>query len=395
MNAPAEILINGRFLSRKLTGVDRFARELLTALDARLERDPALAARLAFTLLVPRNAETPAFRHIRLRTCGRFTGTLWEQVELPLAARGKRLLSLCNAAPVFKRRQIVVIHDAAPLRVPDSYSRKFRLWYGALMPWLGRISERIITVSNFSASEIPLAYGIPAGKIRVVPESGEHIRRVATEPAILERHGLTARPYVLGVSSLSPHKGFETLIRAVELLGDDAGFDLAIAGGTNPRIFASGDLPAFVKHLGYVSDGELRALYENAACFVFPSYYEGFGLPAAEAMALGCPVIAARAASIPEACSDAARYFTPRNAEELARCLKEAMSSRQWRDEARQKGIGLSHSMRWDDTASGLITILDELDTKGDGLARVPTDRHTDDPQESTDLLRKKAVTQT
>ena len=363
MSERIEIFINGRFLTRKMTGVDRFARELLTALDARLDADPQLAATWRFTILLPRNsgATVPAFRHIGLRECGRLKGALWEQIELPLASRKKMLLSLCNAAPVFKREQVVVIHDAAPARAPESYSRKFRLWYGLLMPWLGRVSRRVLTVSEFSRRELSLAYGIAADKIRVLPESGEHICRVTADTGILAKHALFARPYILGVSSMSPHKGFATLIRAVELLGDDAGFNVAIAGGTNPRIFASAELPAFVRHLGYVSDGELRALYENAACFVFPSYYEGFGLPAAEAMALGCPVIAARAASIPEACGDAAHYFEPRNAEALARALKNALTDPHWQDSARRKGIAMSMTMCWDDTARGLIKVLDEL----------------------------------
>jgi len=318
-----EIFINGRFLARRPTGVDRFARETLRALDLLLSETPELAAVWRFNLLMPPGAmaAAPVYGQIEVYECGRFKGALWEQIELPWCARGKMLLNLCNAAPLFKRKQAVVIHDAAPARVPESYSRGFRLWYGFLMPWLGRVAQQIFTVSEFSRRELTTAYGIAPAKISVLPESGEHILRVQADESILDRHSLRQRPYVLGVSSMSPHKNFATLVRAVELLGEKCSFDVVVAGGTNPRIFASGELPDFVKHVGYVSDEELRALYEHAACFVFPSYYEGFGLPAAEALALGCPVIAADAASIPEVCGDLAIYFNPRNPEELASVL--------------------------------------------------------------------------
>ncbi|MDQ7988870.1 MAG: glycosyltransferase family 1 protein [Candidatus Dactylopiibacterium sp.] len=380
MPEPTEIFINGRFLVRRATGVDRFARELLGALDTLLAHDAALAAAWRFTLLLPPEpapVDLPAYSQLRVSRGGRLRGGLWEQLALPWLARGRLLVSLCNAAPALKRRQVVVIHDAAPARVPASYSRSFRLWYALLMPWLGRVAQRVLTVSDFSRRELTAVYGIPAARIRQLPESGEHIRRVAADPAILARHGLVTRPYVLGVSSMSPHKGFATLVGALEQLGADAGFDVAIAGGTNPRIFAGTALPPWVKHLGYVSDAELRALYENAACFVFPSWYEGFGLPAAEAMALGCPVIAARAASIPEVCGNAACYVAPRNAPALAAALRHALSDPAWRERARREGLAQSQTLRWADSARAFLVALAELRDPCPARA-TPALRHAD-----------------
>jgi glycosyltransferase involved in cell wall biosynthesis len=323
---------------------------------------PALLDKWTFTLLLPPDtgSKAPAYKKIRVEEIGRNGGALWEQVDLPWHTRGKLLLSLCNAAPILKRKQAVVIHDAAPARVPESYSRGFRLWYRLLMPWLGRMAQQILTVSEFSRRELSLAYAIPAVKISVLPESGEHILRMQADDAVLDRMSLRHRPYVLGVSSMSPHKNFTTLIRAVELLEGDCGFDVVIAGGANPRIFAAAKLPAFVKYAGYVTDEELRALYEHAACFVFPSYYEGFGLPAAEAMALGCPVIAANAASIPEVCGDAAIYFDSRRPDELANILRTLIP-----DSSRLQLLGLrskaqSATQQWRHAATGLLQTLQE-----------------------------------
>lgn len=350
-----EILINGRFLGRRPTGVDRFAFELLRALDDLLEEQPHPTLR--FRILVPQGVSA-SFRHLAVETCGRRQGLLWEQLELPLAARGLPLLSLCNAAPLFKRQQIVTLHDAAPAQVPESYGRAFRLWYRCLMPWLGCIAPRVLTVSQFSARAIAAAYHVRADKIRVLAESGEHMLRVAADAGLLERHALLGRPYVLAVSSMVPHKGFATLVRAVELLGADCGFDVVIAGGTDPRIFAGASLPGFVRHVGYVTDGELRALYEHAACFVFPSYYEGFGLPAAEAMALGCPVIAANAASIPEVCGSAARYFPAGDAQALSTLLQQSLRDEAWLQAAHDRSLAQATHWRWRDAASQLLAAL-------------------------------------
>lgn len=357
MSASGEILINGRFLGRRPTGVDRFAHELLRALDELIGLAPAGTTPPRFRLLVPSGVRTE-FRHIPSEQVGQRQGFAWEQIDLPQAARGRPLLSLCNAAPLFKRAQIVTIHDAAPARVPESYGFRFRLWYRLLMPWLGRLSRRVLTVSEFSRQEIAAAYGIPGNKIRVLPESGEHMLRVTADTAILDRLGLHARPFVLAVSSMVPHKDFATLVRAAEQLGDQAGFDVVIAGGTDPRIFAGASLPESVRHAGYVSDGELRALYEHAACFVFPSYYEGFGLPLTEAMVLGCPVIAARAASIPEVCGDAARYFEPGNDRELAALLETSLADTAWQQAAREAGKLRSERWRWSLAARALLEAL-------------------------------------
>jgi glycosyltransferase involved in cell wall biosynthesis len=136
---------------------------------------------------------------------------------------------------------------------------------------------------------------------------------------VLGRHGLGARPYVLAVSTANPAKNFAAVVRAIELAGT-VGCDFVLAGGTDPQVFAraAAPLPAAVRRVGYVTDAELRALYEHATCFVHPSLYEGFGLPALEAMQCGCPVLASDAASIPEVCGDAALYCDARSPADIA-----------------------------------------------------------------------------
>ncbi len=174
------------------------------------------------------------------------------------------------------------------------------------------------------------------------------MNRVESDRSILESHQLYGKQYILAVSSLSPHKNFATVIRAVAAM-NAASFQLVVVGGADPKVFGTGmaDLPLQVRYLGYVSDGELKALYEDAACFVFPSLYEGFGLPPIEAMVCGCPVIAAASASIPEVCGDGAWYFDPANAMDLAGKIALLLGDDDRREQLRRSGRRRAQQLTW------------------------------------------------
>jgi glycosyltransferase involved in cell wall biosynthesis len=351
------LLINGRFLGRRATGVDRFAFETIRALDQLLElRDP-LVAGLRAEVVVPEALAgmANAFRHVGLRASGKGGGLRWEQLALPQAARGRLLLNLCNSGPLLYRRQVTVLHDAAPARVPDSYSRSFVAWYRLMAPRIGRVSQRVITVSEFSRRELCDAYRIPAEKIGVVPESGEHMLRVQQNEGGVAST-LNGRAFVLAVGSLNRHKNFQLVAEAARLIRD-AQFDIVVVGGGDSRVYGTGQaaLPGFVKHLGYVSDGELAALYRSAACFVYPSRYEGFGLPPVEALALGCPVIASRLPAVQEACGDAVLYTSPDDPAELARLLERITADAALRASLRERGRARTAELTWRATAVKLI----------------------------------------
>lgn len=355
-----EIAINGRFLTRRAMGVDRFAYEILAAIDELIEESDSIIEDLEFKIIVPARSRVEIkFRHILIEEYGFFTSQLWEQLDLPRAI-GKEsiLLSLCNTGPIFCRRHVVVIHDAATVRVPTSYSRIFRLWYRILMPLLGMFSSRVLTVSSFSKTDVSSAFGIPISKIDIVSESGEHILRVPRSDSAIQRHRLTKGQYVLAVGSLAAHKNFKLILEAFAKI-DSPTFDIAVVGGANLKVFGSAELADSprLKRLGYVTDSELRALYDDAMCFVFPSFYEGFGLPPLEAMNCGCPVLAARTASIPEVCGDAALYFDSHDADSLHKLLLDISTNATLYDELAKKGRVRAAEFSWLHTARKLIAV--------------------------------------
>ena len=358
------VAINGRFLTQETTGVQRYAIELVKALDRLInDADPAVRS-YSFELVAPRGElrQDLGIENIPVRQVGRLGGHLWEQLELPRYTRERCLLSLCNAAPLAKRNQIVTVHDAAVFANPQNFSFRFRSWYMILLVGLGRMAARVATVSSFSKKELVRYCKMPEAKLRVTLEGGEHVLSVPADKKILWRRGLERRPFVLAVSSLSPNKNFRSVVRAAELLGT-TDFDVVVAGGTNPRIFSrSGQsLPGSVKHVGYVSDGELRALYEHAACFVYPSFYEGFGLPPLEAMSCGCPTIASGTASMPEVCGDAVLYCDPDDPADIARSVRQLMEDESLREDLRARGLRHARRFSWEGCARETVSIIDEL----------------------------------
>ncbi len=359
-DAPTHIAINARFLSQPVTGVQRFAQEVVSSLDALLAAGDEAVKPFSFTLLAPPGPLAPLpLKHIPVRQVGRLSGHAWEQLELPRHLAGRPLLSLCNTGPLAVKRQLVVFHDAAVFAMPETFSYPFRTWYQFLLPTLGRRVEKVVTVSSFSKRELTRYCDLPEKAVGVVAEGFEHVLRAVPDRRVLAKHGLEHRPYVLAVSSVNPSKNFAALLAASALL-DTSKFDIVIVGGVNSKVFGTPDLtiPNGVKRLGYVSEAELRAFYEGASCFVYPSLYEGFGIPPLEAMACGCPVIASNATSLPEVCGDAALYCDPHNPQDIADKIQRLMSYSDLREALRQKGAERIGQFSWDKCARSLLGYL-------------------------------------
>jgi glycosyltransferase involved in cell wall biosynthesis len=352
------IAINGRFLTQGMTGVQRFATEITAAADALAAQGDWPPARL----LHPPGARDAGLRALRAETVGARGGQAWEQIDLPRALRGDVLVSLGNTAPILAgARQAVVIHDAGAFDTPESYAFAFRSWYRLLQRLLARRGARILTVSDFSRGRIASALRVAPSSIGVLPEGGEHILRLAADAAVLAKQGLEPARYALVVGNPAAHKNLAVLGAAAEALRRH-GLTLAVAGAADPAVFRAGGGVAAeaARLLGRVSDAALRALYENALCLVFPSRYEGFGLPPLEAMTCGCPVVAAHAGAVPEVCAEAALYFDPARPATLADALDRLVEEDSLREGLRAAGRARAATFTWERAARELLALVQE-----------------------------------
>lgn len=347
------IYINGRFLTQPSTGVQRYAREIVANFDFLLENSE-LAHEVRIRCLVPRG--TPcniSWKNITFEEVGITHGNLWEQVDLPLYLKGRFLFSPANTGPISYQNQAVTFHDASVFAIPHAYSFWFRLKYKLIFRSLARLAKVIFTDSNFSQTELSRYLKQPSERFKVIYLAGDHIDRIPPDTRILSKHNLLKDSYVFMVGSQSPHKNLATVRDAVELINSD--IKVIFAGGQDQKVFINetvyDDTPENIIILGYITDEELKALYLNALGFIFPSYYEGFGLPILEAMHCGCPVICARATSLPEIAGEAALFFDPMNAGEIAKAIDRIFSDEQLRNDIIQKGYQRAREFDWQTTA--------------------------------------------
>ncbi len=354
------VAINGRFLTQPATGVQRYAYELVRAWDEMLGEGEIDPGRYAIELLAPRlESSAPSLECIPVRQVGRLAGNLWEQIDLPWSARGHLLFDPCNIGPVIKPGQAVTLHDASIFAVPDSYSLGFRSKYRLVLSILARTARVILTDSFFSKNELVRYCHVDQRRVQVVPLGCDHITRAQPDEGVFQKNKIGQKPFLLAVGSNAPHKNLGRLCQAVNLLRD-SNLELVIAGGTFTRVFQATGLAQSekIKPLDYVSEGELKALYQRATALVFPSLYEGFGLPPLEAMACGCPVMVARTAALPEVCGDAALYFNPESAQDLADKIALFVPDAGLQANLRALGLLRAAKYTWRDTARRTWDIL-------------------------------------
>jgi glycosyltransferase involved in cell wall biosynthesis len=364
--APRRWTINGRFLAQPVTGVQRYGREIIRALDGLLAAGQPLAAGPEVVPVMPRRVAPPPLAMIAVHRFGRGAGQGWEQLVLPFAARGA-ILSLCNTGPLVLRKQIVCMHDASVWDCPDSYAPRFRTLYRSLLPALGRRAAAVTTVSAYSAGQLRAHRVVRRPVSAIVPDGHEHALGWPSDAGCQMPTG----EFALVIGSPAPHKNLALVLDLAGRLAG-SGITIAVAGALDQAVFAAGPATGGdagqVRWLGRLSDAALAALLGRALCLLFPSFSEGFGLPPLEAMALGCPVVASDRASMPEICGDAALYAPPDEPAAWRAAVLSLRADPALRRRLAAAGRARARAFSWQRSAETYLGLMAQLDGVADAL---------------------------
>lgn len=343
-------VVNGKFMADRMQGIVRYGREILNCLDCILSDD------IRVMLAIPSNAkEIPCYKNIEIITLGDKSGILWEQLDLGSYMRKHKdytLINFCNVTPFFIQPGITVVHDIMYKTFPENYksfrNRLSRAWHCIQYNYLFKHEKQIVTVSEFSKKEIVKSYPIAKDKIVVIPNGWQHVLKYNENLDWNKTYPyLRAGEFFFSLATLAKNKNGRWII---EIAKKNPQYMFAMGG----KIYEEDlhDLPENVKLLGFVSDEDACALMKNCKAFLFPSLYEGFGIPPLEALAQGTDVISSNTSSMPEVLGKSVYYIDPYdydvNIEDL---LKENIESKE----------NALNKYGWDKSAVELLTILKRM----------------------------------
>jgi glycosyltransferase involved in cell wall biosynthesis len=370
------VVLDARYIARRQSGVGTYAQRLiggLATIDARNRYTCIVAADGPGLPVVQDNVTAWKTRvsfedHLR--------GDLWLLVYLPLRLR-KVGTDVYHGPAVFLPhvklgyRTVVTIHDLVSFLFPETVPRKYSLYMRLMTRLATRSADRIIAVSEATKADLVRMLNVPPARIVVIHEAvgPEFARPLApgTVTAVAARYGLRS-PYCLFVGNLEPRKNLPGLIEAFaevrRRLARSARPPQLVLAGTRAWLHAgifraveAHGLGGDVVFMDYVPIADLPALYAGATCFVFPSLYEGFGLPVLEAMAAGAPVVAARAGSIPEVAGDAALLVDTRVSGELATALETLLTDAPLRERLAARGRARAAQFAWETVARQTLAV--------------------------------------
>lgn len=298
----------------------------------------------------------------------------WQQVELPRRARaaGADILHVPGFdAPRWKSCPVVLtVHDLIGMLFPQNLPPVSRFYWSRWLPRSVRWADRIIADSEHTRQDICRLMGVPEGRITVIPLGVGPEFRLINDPELLEparvQYDLPDR-FMLYLGTLEPRKGIDTLIRSYGEIVRHTEHDLVIAGKqgwyTEPLFALVHELGLEdrVHFTGYVPNDVLPVLLNLADLFVFPSRYEGFGLPPLEAMACGTPVVSSNASSLPEVVGDAGLMIPPDDTGMLSDVLRRALQDEPLRAELSSRGLARARLFTWEATARHTLEVYQDL----------------------------------
>lgn len=368
--------------ARERAGIGRYARELVRACARRDDRN-------RYVLFVPRDAhpdllafDWPANFTIRRSPLSeRLLVALWHRLRVPLPVEVFTGAVDLFYSPDFllpptrARKTVVTVHDLSYVRVPECFPDVLKAYLNRSVPRSVCRADLVLADAGSTRRDLEEVYHLAPEKTRVL-YSGVDPSFCASVPErererVRDKYNLRA-PYLLSVSTVQPRKNYVRLLQAFARLisrTDRVGTDvqLVIAGGNGwmydevyQAVQALG-LEERVRMTGFTPDQDLPALYAMATLFVYPSLYEGFGLPVAEAMACGAPVISSNASSLPEVAGDAALYFDPHDVDGIKDAMERALASESLRETLARRGFAQARQFSWDKAAGELLAWFQEL----------------------------------
>ncbi|WP_147635207.1 glycosyltransferase family 4 protein [Treponema pectinovorum] len=325
------IVINGSFLCRSLTGIERFAFEICKNLDNIVSKDE-------IAIFIPKNAKAKIeYKNIRCiyskKNCKSFP--IWDHITFPifLKKNGCIPLDFANVTPLFAPG-LVFIHDIYAKVFPEdfnSFKEKLIKIYMCLMyNHAVKHAKKLMTVSEFSKNQIAEVYNVDKNEISVVPNGWDHFKNIDEDKSILEKFPkLNGKEFYFTLGSLQKRKNLKWIAQYAKNHPDElfAVSGKIVSGMESNEINNLKTLPNVVL-LGYVSDGEVKTLMKKCKAFIFPSYYEGFGIPPLEALSVGAQIVVSNASCLPEIYGKTAHYIDPNNPEvSLEEILAQPVSS--------------------------------------------------------------------
>lgn len=340
------------------TGVSRYISELISGLERVKSTDDDL---LLFGQKTGPIKDNPMAR------------ILWEQTGLPVNIAVRRLnvfhtpigaVPLLSTAP-----NVVTVHDLAFLKYPDQLPRSRRAWLIGAVRMSARRASKIITVSQATANDLQEWLGIPEDRMQAIPlaisDKVQHVQGESLD--VFKMKWDIDKPYILAVGTLEPRKNLPTLLRAFAKIKDDIDHQLVLVGpegwltGTLKSTLDELNLGDRVRLTGFVSDAELGGWYSGADLYVFPSFYEGFGLPTIEAMRCGAPVLASDNSAFPEVVGDAGVLIPADDVDLWAESIRELLQDETRRMHLRDLGFARAAAFSWDRTAQETYDVYKEV----------------------------------
>lgn len=366
-----KIGLDARLAFYDKTGIGRYTRSLLTSLNT-VDKNQNQYFLFCDQQPPVNTWQNPPFHIVPIYRKQRI---LWTNFSLPSHLKAKQIEvyhGVCNFELPLRKvcPYVVTIHDLIPLFFPNLVPKKHLILFKMLIRWVIQVADKIITDSSSSKKDILAHFPVPEEKVQVIylahDPKYQPIQDLSKVQSVLEKYGLNHK-YILFTGVLEPKKNLTRLIEAFYLLKtqttDWKELKLILVGGKGWKcenlsdLIKTRGLEKDVIFTGYVLDEDLPYFYNGAELFVFPSIYEGFGLPVLEAMACGVPVITSRSSSLPEIIGEAGKLVNPYDPLDIARNLEEVLANRTLKQSMIEKGLERSRLFSWQRTAAETLTV--------------------------------------